>query len=218
MGGTPGTSDRNRLVGDLAGRLSRSGAMTYTAVYTLPQGDQATIAQAQAPLRVAYTYPGGTLILTPEQTAQCHAGTCTLTPPPSAGTDAGAGLLTALGSGGLVSPALVASLLTAAALDTNVVISQHDTTIAGENASCVDVRGVNNAAASRFSVCITTSGLLGTFTGEVSGRPVDISLDRYSQAVAPDAFDLPTHVRIVDRRPPGQRSAAPVAAPSHSPG
>src|SRR5262245_847578 len=135
VGGTPGTSDRNRLMGDLANRLSRSGRMTYTAVYTMPGGDQATIAQAQAPPRIAYTYPGGSLILTPELAADCRAGTCTLTTPPSVGTDPAAALHNALRSGGLVSPTLVASLLTAAALDTNVVIGQHDTTIAGENAT-----------------------------------------------------------------------------------
>jgi hypothetical protein len=205
-GGAPGTADRNRLVGDLANRLSRSGRTTYTAVYTLPGGNQATIVQAQAPPRVAYTYPGGSLILTPEQAAECRAGTCTLTPPPSAGTDPGSALPGALSNRGLVSPALVANLLTAAALDTNVVLAQHDTTIAGENATCVDVSGVDNAAASQFSVCITTSGLLGTFTGQVSGAEVDISLDRYSDTAAPDAFDLPTHVRIVDRRPARPRT------------
>ena len=200
---------RAALVNDLAARLDHAGQLTYTADYQLPGGARATIAQAQSPLRAAYTFPGGKVMITADLTADCRATgtamTCTLTPPPSPGTDSTIGLLTAVGgaadSAGVVSPTLVVSLLTAASLDSNAVISQHDTTIAGEHATCVDVSGVDNAAASAFTACITVGGVLGSFRGTVDGVPVEISMTGLRDAVAENAFDLPAGARIVDRRP-----------------
>src|SRR2546430_14496122 len=78
---------RVQLVTDLAGRLDRSGSLTYTAAYRLPQGATGTITQAQDPRRAAYVYPGGKLSPTPPQPAdrrlQGAAPTRTPTPPPS---------------------------------------------------------------------------------------------------------------------------------------
>ena len=202
--GQPGDS-RAQLVGDLAGRLGQSGALTYTAVYRLPQGATATVAQAQNPGRAAYTYPGGKLAITPQYLADCRTGTlfttCTLTPPPSPGTDPAAALVGEIADRGLIAPEMVIGLLTAAAVDPQAVVTTRDTTIAGENATCVQVSGVQNAKASSFEVCVTTGGLLGSFTGLVSGTQIDVRLDRFDPMVAPDAFDLPPGARIVDRRP-----------------
>src|SRR2546423_1466839 len=103
--------------------------------------------------------------------------------------------------GGVIPPQLVIGLLTAAAVDTQAVVTTRDTTIAGENATCVQVSGVQNAKASSFEVCVTTGGLLGSFTGLVSGTQIDVRLDRFDPTVAPDAFDLPPGARIVDKRP-----------------
>ncbi|OLB78347.1 MAG: hypothetical protein AUI14_13650 [Actinobacteria bacterium 13_2_20CM_2_71_6] len=196
---------RAQLVSDLAGRLDHSGSLTYTAVYRLPQGATATVVQAQDPGRAAYTYPGGKLSLTPQQTADCRTGavytTCTLTSPPSPGTDPTAALIGEIVDRGLISPVMVISLLSAAALDTQALVTTRDTTIAGENATCVKVDGMQNAAASQFEVCVTIDGLLGSFSGPVNGAQIDIVLDRFEPTVAPDAFDLPPGARIDDRRP-----------------
>jgi hypothetical protein len=196
---------RTQLVSDLAGRLNRSGSLTFTAVYRLPQGATATIAQTTQPSRAAYTYPGGKLVLTPDETADCRAQggatTCTLTQPPSPGTDPGTALLDGMATHGLIPPSMVVGLLTAAALEPDAVVTTHDTTVAGENATCVHIKGVQNAAASEFDACVTTDGLLGSFSGAVSGAEVDISLERYDPTVAPSAFDLPAGARVVDRRP-----------------
>lgn len=201
----PPGAGRAELVSDLAGRLGQAGALTYTATYRLRQGDSATVAQAGNPGRAAYTYPGGKLVLTPEETADCRTqGStvgCTLTPPPSPATDLGTGLAGELSGQGFVPPAMVIALLTAAALEPEAVVTTHDTTIAGENATCVDIKGVPNAGVTQFDVCVTTDGLLGSFSGMVSGVQVDLSLDRYDQTVAPDAFDLPAGAHIVDQRP-----------------
>jgi hypothetical protein len=205
--------DRAALVNDLAARLDHASQLTYTANYQLQAGQSATIAQAQRPFRAAYTFPGGKLVITPDKTTDCRTGatgmTCTLRPPPSPGTALALGLLSALDSGGrraddrggVVPPALVVGLLTAAALDSNAVISQHDTTIAGEHATCVEVTGVDNAPASAFTACITAGGILGSFQGIVDGVTVEITMTDLRDTVAENAFDPPAGAKIVDQRP-----------------
>lgn len=200
--------DRARLVNDLASRLDHAGELTYTAEYQLSGGGRATIAQAQDPLRVAYTYPQGKLMLLPDRTVDCRAATagaaptCTLSAPPSATTDPASGLLAAVGDRGLVPPTVVVRLLTAASLSSDAVVAQHDTTIAGEHATCVDVAGVENAPSSKFTACITAAGVLGQFSGTFDGAAVDASLTRYADSVAEDAFDLPSAAKVVDTRSP----------------
>jgi len=199
----PGTG-RVQLVSALADRLERAGSLTYTAVYRLPQGVTATIAQAQNPARAAYGYPGGKLILTPTATSDCRTRdrvrTCTLTAPPAPGGDPAGAVVGAIAVQGLIAPAVVVGLLTAAALDGDALVTTHDTTLAGQNATCVDIQGAREAAAPEFEVCVTSEGVLASFAGTVAGAQVDIHLDRYDQTVAPDAFDLPSGATIVDHR------------------
>jgi len=202
--GQPG-GGRVQLVSDLANRLDRAGTLTYTAGYRLPGGQEAEISQGQDPVRTAYTYPSGKLILTPERIADCRttgsATTCTLTAPASPGTDLGTGPVNDVASGGLVAPALVIALLTATAMDGDAVVTTHDTTLAGQAATCVQIGGVSNAAASDFDVCVTVDGVLASFDGVLGGKPVSVSLDRYDQTVAPGAFDIPAGATVVDNRP-----------------
>lgn len=197
--------DRADLVNDLAARLDRSSELTYSAEYQLSGGNLAVIAQAQEPPRASYTYPGGKLTITAEATAACAtangATSCTLSLPSSPNTKPAASLFADAGRRGLATPTVVIGLLTAAALDTESVIKQHDTTIAGQHATCVDVQNVKNAAASEFDACITTDGVLGSFTGVVNGSPIDLSMTRYRWTVDADAFDLPAGAKVVDRRP-----------------
>jgi hypothetical protein len=197
--------DRARLVNELASRLDHAGELTYTAEYQLPGGERATIAQAQQPVRAAYTYPGGKFATTPDATIDCVADgasmSCTLTPPPSPAADAQTGVLSRLGDRGLVPPTVVVGLLTAASLSANAVIKQQDTTIAGEHATCVDVTGVENSTASQFAACITTAGVLGSFKGAIGGKAMEVSLIRYVASVQEDAFDLPAGAKTVEQRP-----------------
>jgi hypothetical protein len=197
--------DRAHLVNDLASRLDRASELTYTADYQVQGAAHATIAQAQKPLRTTYTYPGGKLTTTPDATIDCRtdngAPTCTLTAPPAPSTDATTALVNALRERGLVPPTFVVGLLTAASLSSNTVIKQHDTTLAGEHATCVDVSGVENSATSRFDACITSAGLLGSFKGTVSSKAMEVSLVRYAASVTQNAFDLPGDAQIVDQRP-----------------
>jgi hypothetical protein len=202
--------DRARLVSDFAERLSRSGDLTYTARYQLPGGAVASIAQDQRPRRVAYTYLRGKLVITPGQIADCeteaNVPTCTLKAPPTGnGSTAVAVTVThLLGSGSdrtLIPPAGVVGLLTAASLSTNAVVEQSDTTVGGEHATCVKVAGVENASASTFTACLTVAGVLGSFSGVVDGRDVEVALTGYDETTAADAFDLPPGAKVVDQRP-----------------
>lgn len=197
--------DRAHLVNELASRLDHASELNYTAEYQLPGGERATIVQAQSPMRTAYVYPDGKFATTREATMDCRAAagttTCTLTAPPPGGSDATTTLVKVLRDRGMVPPTLVVNLLTAASLSSNTVIKQHDTTLAGEHATCVEVSGVENAAASAFDACITSDGVLGSFNGVVDGKPVDISLTSYTSSIADDVFMPPSGAQIVDQRP-----------------
>jgi hypothetical protein len=199
--------DRADLVNDLASRLDASGELTYSAEYQLPRGRTAMIAQAQSPLRAAYVYPEGKLTVTDEATADCRrtggTTTCTLTAAPVPNNEPAVAAFRNAGAHGLIAPTVVISLLTTASLDAAATIEQSDTTIAGRPATCVQVRGVRDAAASAFDACITIDGVLGSFSGVVDGNGVDIAMTRYRDQAAPDAFTLPAGAKIVDKRPAG---------------
>lgn len=195
---------RADLVNELAARLDGAGELTYSADYQLPGGESASIAQSHAPPRAAYRYPGGKLTVTADATIECvtagSRNTCTLDPPPSYTNKPAVAVFQSANARGLVTPPVVINLLTAAALDPDATVEQHDTTVAGRHATCVRVRQVTNSAAPNFDTCITSEGVLGSFTGTVDGTDVDIALNRYRDAVDDNAFDLPTGAGVVDRR------------------
>jgi hypothetical protein len=196
---------RGDLVSDLATQLQHSAALTYSAVYQLSGGATATMVQAQQPPRSAYLYPGGMVAVTADATTECRSGgkslTCTMTAPPSSTDRPPPTLFDGAGRQGMVTPALVLALLNAAALDADAVITQHDTTIAGRHATCVKVESVDDAAASRFTACITTEGVLGSFTGMLDGALVDLAMTRYQETIDGGVFDPPSAAKIIDRRP-----------------
>jgi len=214
--------DRSSLVNDMANRLARADTLTYTAAYQLRDGGTGTLAQAQKPTRASFSYPGGKLVVTPDWTADCQtgtgAGTCAMTLPPSPATDIPEALLTKISQRGLIAPSVVVGLLGAAALDSDASIQQHDTTIAGEWATCVDVSGIDNVPAAQFSACITASGVLASFTGDVNNQPVDIRLTSYQPTVAPDAFTLPAGAKVTGSPSPAPATPSTAASSGASSG
>lgn len=196
---------RADLVNDLASRLSRSSDLTYSADYQLAGGKNASVVQVQEPQRSAYSYPDGKLIVTTDAITECKlAGstmTCTFTPPPTPNSDPAAGAFAGAQAKGLIASTLVVGLLTAAALDADAVISQYDSTTAGQHSTCVKVSNVQNAPASAFDACITTDGVLGSFSGVVNGTAIEVSMINYTDEVPAGAFDLPPGAKIVDQRP-----------------
>jgi hypothetical protein len=195
---------RSDLVNDLASRLDRANELDYTAQYQLASGQTATIAQARKPLRDAYSYPGGKVVISTTATAECAAQgattTCTLTPPPLSTSGPPPGVLDAAEAQGLVHPTRVMSLLTAAALDSDALVKQSDTTIAGQHATCIEVSQAERAAVPPFKTCVTTEGVLGSFSGDLDGKSMEVSLLNYSGTASATAFDLPSGAKIADQR------------------
>ncbi|MCX4474339.1 hypothetical protein C5N14_24735 [Micromonospora sp. MW-13] len=191
---------RADLVNDLAARLDRALELTYSADYQLSGGRTASIAQGQDPARSAYTWPGGRLTVTAEATTRCETGgartVCTLLAPPATTAKPSVALFTEANQRGLVTPPVVLGLLTEAALDPEAVVAQNDTTLAGHHATCLEVQ----RSAGDFTACVTTEGVLGSFTGKLDDRPVELALTRYSDTVDGASFALPAGAGVVDRR------------------
>jgi hypothetical protein len=191
---------RNDLVAELASQLGASASLTYAATYQLSGGDTATIAQAQHPPRTAYRYPGGEVLVTTAATTRCAKKACTMTAPPTPTSPPPVTLFADAQKAGLVTPAAVQNLLNAARLDPDLTVEQHDTTVAGRHATCVELTNVDNAAARDFSTCITSDGVVGSFTGLLGGKKVDVAMTDYADRVRNDAFDPPRATTMVDQR------------------
>jgi len=82
----------------------------------------------------------------------------------------------------------VVALLNAAVLDATVTVDPRDTTIAGHHATCVDLSGLQDRRTSRFDMCLTNDGVLGSFTGTLDGQAIDMAMTEYSAKVPDDAF------------------------------
>ncbi|WP_125809448.1 hypothetical protein [Actinoplanes sp. ATCC 53533] len=194
---------RNDLVADLAAQMTAAADLTYEASYQLSGGGKATVAQTKKPARTAYVYPGGKITVTADATTECHMAkttTCTMTAPLTAASPAPATVFDGAGETGLVTPATVLALLNAAVLDNDVEVDQHDTTIAGRHATCVQLAGVDDAAARDFTTCITNEGVLGSFSGILNQTRMDVAMTHYSEQVEEATFALPQSAKLVDRR------------------
>lgn len=194
---------RNDLVADLAAQMTAAADLTYEASYQLSGGGKATVAQTKKPARTAYVYPGGKITVTTEATTECHMAkttTCTMTAPLTAASPAPATVFDGAGETGLVTPATVLALLNAAVLDNDVQVDQHDTTIAGRHATCVQLAGVDDAAARDFTTCITNEGVLGSFSGILNQTRMEVAMTHYSEQVEEATFALPQSAKLVDRR------------------
>ncbi|MFB9362562.1 hypothetical protein [Actinoplanes nipponensis] len=194
---------RNDLVADLAAQMTSAADLTYEANYQLAGGEQATVAQTRKPARTAYVYPGGKVTVTAEATTECRTAkptTCTMTAPASAASPPPAAVFAGADETGMVTPATVLTLLNAAVLDNDVEVDQHDTTIAGRHATCVQLTGVDDAAARDFTTCITNEGVLGSFNGILDQTRVDVAMTHYTEQVEEAMFELPKAAKLIDRR------------------
>ena len=194
---------RNDLVADLAAQMTSAADLTYEANYQLSGGEKATVAQTRKPARTAYVYPGGKVTVTADATTECRTAkttTCTLTAPVTPASPAPATFVAGAGQSGLIHPATVLALLNAAVLDNDVQVEQHDTTIAGRHATCVQLAGVDDAAARDFTTCITNEGVLGSFDGILGQTRVEVAMTHYTEEVEEAMFELPKSAKLVDRR------------------
>lgn len=195
---------RTDLVADLAAQLSGADGLTYQATYQLPGGRTAMIAQAQKPVRSAYVYPGGKVMVTADATTECRTSTkpatCTMTAPATPTSPPPPTVFRGADASGMVTPATVQDLLDKAVLDPDVGIKQHDTTIAGRHATCIDLQNVAGAPTSAFGLCVTSEGALGSFTATIAGTRYDQALIAYGEKPDPSALSVPTGAQLTDRR------------------
>ncbi|GAA2490233.1 hypothetical protein [Winogradskya humida] len=187
---------RNDLVADLAAQLAGTGDLTFEATYQLTGGKTGTIAQVREPAGTAYVYPGGKVLVTAAAITSCTTTpgpvTCTLTAPATATSPPPAAIFRGATNAGMVMPDAVQTALNRASLDPDISITQRDTTIAGRHATCVKLDG--------FDTCITTDGLLGSFTGLLGAGRADVAMTHYSEQVSADTFELPAGAKIIDHR------------------
>jgi hypothetical protein len=180
------------LVSEAADRVAAADALTWTATYRLAGGSTARVVRSQTPSRVAYAWPSGSLISTPDAVTRCAGAgdkaVCTTT---SAGGD---DVIPA--STGLVTPAAILGMLELAAVDPGVEVVPRETTIAGRYASCLKFGGGTG-----FEVCVTVEGTVAAFTGTVDGAAVEMLLTDYRTGVDESDFAVPPAARVGDRRP-----------------
>lgn len=196
--------DRNRLIEDMTGQLERGGKLRYQAEYQLVGGHRATVAQQASPMKTAYGWPGGLLIVSETDRTSCDLSK---KPPKceiralSNATSGQPTIYTDAAKKGLVTGPVAADLLRAASLQPTVTVKPHDTTIAGLQASCLEVLGLAEAAASNFTTCVTADGVLASFSGVVNSVNVDLALTRM-ELKAPDdaALAVPAGANVADLR------------------
>lgn len=191
---------RNELVAEVARQLSGSSAPAYTAEYQLAGGRTATVTQTQDPPRTALEYPGGMLIVTGDAITLCGAASCAMTDPVPGDAALPDALLAGAQAAGMVAPGTALALLNAAALSPDAENVSRDTTIAGHHATCVELAGVDDERARTFTACVTTDGVLGSFTATIGGKPIDMAMTSYTPRAAPDAFTTPPGSKTVDKR------------------
>lgn len=188
---------RDDVVSALTDQLTAGSALSYTATYQLAGGDIATVVRAQSPARTAYDFPGGMLIVTPTATIRCqgdgNAPTCTE-------TAADATAAATLAGTPLVTPEAALAMLNTATLDPDVAADQHDTTIAGRHALCLDLSRVDGTPAREFGICVTNEGALASFAATINGELADLALTAYSDRPTPGAFALPAAAKLTDKR------------------
>jgi hypothetical protein len=196
--------DRGKLLDDMSSQLERGKAVLYHADYTLAGGYRASVGQQPAPPRTIYGYPGGILMVegsdqtscvTTSRPARCEVNSITLA---SAGVPSTYSEAT---EHGLITAPVVADLLKVAALQPAASVKPHDTTIAGQQASCLEVSGLADAMSPSFTACVTAEGVLASFKGVVGGVNIDQALIEVTRRIGEDAFALPVGADVVDLRP-----------------
>jgi hypothetical protein len=180
------------LVNNIAAQLSGADSVAYTAVFSLENNTTVSIAHGIDPARTEYRFTGGLVLITPTGVTTCTttgAAVCRRTTAASPGAGLPPRLDSVIQAGGLIRPETVIALLTQTSLNADALISEQDSTIAGDNATCVSISGVPEPDS--YTACVTASGLLGSFSGTAGTAIIDIELASFTMSVAPDAFDLP---------------------------
>ncbi|MEU4624148.1 hypothetical protein AB0G04_29750 [Actinoplanes sp. NPDC023801] len=197
------------LVSETADRVAAADGQSWTATYRLAGGEAARVARSQKPSRIAFTFPSGVMIITPEAATRCTrtAGRTTCTDADRRDGEEGPPATT-----GLIAPAAILDMLESAAIDPDMAVTPRETTIAGRHASCLKLGGVDQSAAPDFEVCVTVEGTVAAFAGTVAGAPVEMTLTDYRAEVDESDFTVPPNAHL-DR---GDLRTAPHPTSPHS--
>ncbi|GAA4593514.1 hypothetical protein GCM10023194_57950 [Planotetraspora phitsanulokensis] len=193
--------DSASTLSTFADRLGKSADLTFTATYKSTDGGTVTL--VQEPPNSAFIGPDGRYVFTPDHMLFCEKNTCTSAP--SAGTgDAGA--MTAATGPGFVTPELALGFVTAAAVIPGADIESEEREIAGQNSLCATATGLEAVASPGdgdaprdFSVCVTETGVLASFTGTLaSGEKASIELVSFKDEADAKAFEAPEGAEIAE--------------------
>jgi hypothetical protein len=191
--------DTANTLGEFSDRLGKAATLTYTAEY---QTDGGTVTLAQQPPNTAVMSGEQKLIFTAEAMTICDAGECQQAP--SAASVADADLMGNV-AGGFLTPELALGLVAAAAIVPGSDVSTSEKEIAGQEALCADVTGIEEPTGAdgeivqEFSVCVTGSGVLASFSGATNtGEQASVELVAFSDEVDPAAFEPPAGATVVD--------------------
>lgn len=195
-------------ISDLAQKLGNADKLTFTAEYKLSDGSVASV--VQQPPNSAYIGKGGRFIVTPEAFYLCDTQNGAMSCQKSANTSgsldtANAGLIPSVAGAGFVSAPIALALLTAASISPGAKVEKTERKIAGQSSTCLKVSGIkgdndpNTSDVRDFSACVTDSGLLSSFSGELNnGEKASIEMTRYSGSADARAFAPPAGAEVVD--------------------
>lgn len=204
--------DNVATLGEFADRLGQAQNLTYTAKYTIDgQGDDsATMTLAQEPPNTVFIGKSGRYLFTEDAMYLCDAKdgetTCTRSPNPGGAAGADGSALAGAAGGTFVSPELALGLVIAASVVPGAKVSKSEKTIADQDALCADVTGLEAAASPGdttavhdFSVCITDSGVLASFSGTLqNGETAKVEMTEYAESADAALFKLPEGAKIID--------------------
>ncbi len=199
-----GPIDRGKLIDDMTAQLDRGRQVYYHADYQLTGGNRASVGQQATPDRIVYGFPGGMILISGSEQTSCDTAArparCEVNSIALAGNGLPGRYAEATEHGLVVGP-VVADLLRTAALQPAASVKPHDTTIAGQQASCLEISGLADAPSAAFTACVTAEGVLASFSGVIDGVNVDQALIQVSRRVEEEAFKLPVGADVVDLRP-----------------
>jgi len=191
--------DTANALSEFSDRLGKASSLTYTAEYAY-EGETVTL--VQQPPKAAVLTGDGRLITTPEAMIMCDGTECQSAP--SAGTT-DPSLVAGVAGPGFLTPELALGLVAAAAIVPGTDVSTSEREIAGQDALCADVTGIEDPSGAapgdmrNFTVCVTGDGVLASFVGETqAGEKASIELTSFSTKVDKNAFQPPKGANVVD--------------------
>ncbi|WP_326559917.1 hypothetical protein [Micromonospora sp. NBC_01796] len=199
--------DTAGALSEFADRLGKAAALTYTAEYTIVGAEQASVTLAQQPPRSVLVNGDGRLITTPDSMIICDGGECQRTPN-NASTGPDAAMVAGVAGPAFITPELALGMVAAAAIVPNTDVDTSERTIAGQDSLCADVTGIKDPQGGTdellqdFSVCVTDSGVLASFTGTSNtGTHASIELVKFADSVDERLFAPPANATLTDLTP-----------------